>query len=1104
MAFLTVTIAGVDRSQYLCAPGAGDPSTFDEALRERKRFSCEFLARTGLYYPQRGQGITVEHSTEGVIFGGYITNATRRKAAGSSAIYTKVTCVSYEQIMSRRRSIARTWIGQIAGGIFNEIVDESLTGEGFTVEFEAGPTIALYDIQDPRPSVKDALDRLCELASNSSDIYYWDVSPAKVVRFFRQDTYPAPFSITDANPYILETLTATVDETNQGIVNRVFVYLGQFLLDEVTETFSGDSTAQSFEVDFPIGETPTITVDVGAGPVTQTLGIDGSDTGKQWYWTPGGTTVRQDVGETILTPTDDLAVTYRGLDRRAVGPFDDNPSWTAEGILQGDGTGLYETFLELGSVGTSTDAETLAQAWLDRYKRATITFKGSTYTAGLRSGQELTVNLTTLGINLVMLIQSVTMSDAGAGRFLWTFTAIQGAARDDWKSALLGTSASTSISGSGSSGVGAQGPPGDPGAPAVPPEDFTIGTLTYRWASVEAAKVLEILIPVTPPTPIGTTAGGHIYVELEDQSSVNTFRLGSSNVGDGDGLVGAWDVRDIAKLPYVATEQPWVIRLEDVSPRRTTVVRVYVEPYSANVDDAPIREGETDETPSALVTVSPYQSGKPSSGVSVTTFLVASITATAADPVNVGGKLRRPISVTVTLPTGTPPDNWAFQLIGYHNGDLDSSPLLATGTFAFDAPLDPLPAGEDGLSSAHTFLPEEPTEITSITIFAVSGLFIPAGVPRGATPGPAEFRPNKIVSGITVESTVSIGTLTGVIDAANLMLESYSAEFHIDPATGKWAMQNVDFSKATNFNTSDFKLEDDELTYNFVDLFKASNFNAAEFEAAGGVFVMKALAADKIKTGILEVGGAVSGGQRVSRFKVFDTATPTPNLIGWVGDDSAASGYVGAWFKRILIGGTSPASAQIIADASGNVAISGALLVSGTVYLGALGPGTLPVGVVYAGTILASQIGSGTLPVGVIYAGAINVSQLTAGTITVATGGSSGTAAITVSGSGGTYGTFIYPGAISLFTPGGSGINAVLHADSGIGTLILANSTNGLLFGVSMFGGTGASAPVLNMAGNRVLTVRQTDPGAASGWTDATAQGWANNLRTALRNHGLI
>lgn len=52
------------------------------------------------------------------------------------------------------------------------------------------------------------------------------------------------------------------------------------------------------------------------------------------------------------------------------------------------------------------------------------------------------------------------------------------------------------------------------------------------------------------------------------------------------------------------------------------------------------------------------------------------------------------------------------------------------------------------------------------------------------------------------------------------------------------------------------------------------------------------------------------------------------NLIGWIG---LRPPYKGAWFKEVYIGGGSPLSSKIIADANGNVTIDGSVLVAGTV-----------------------------------------------------------------------------------------------------------------------------------------------------------------------------
>lgn len=53
----------------------------------------------------------------------------------------------------------------------------------------------------------------------------------------------------------------------------------------------------------------------------------------------------------------------------------------------------------------------------------------------------------------------------------------------------------------------------------------------------------------------------------------------------------------------------------------------------------------------------------------------------------------------------------------------------------------------------------------------------------------------------------------------------------------------------------------------------------------------------------------------------------TGTLIGWVGDRIVnAVTYMGAWFRQLYIGGTSAATAKIVADANGDVTINGATI----------------------------------------------------------------------------------------------------------------------------------------------------------------------------------
>lgn len=144
----------------------------------------------------------------------------------------------------------------------------------------------------------------------------------------------------------------------------------------------------------------------------------------------------------------------------------------------------------------------------------------------------------------------------------------------------------------------------------------------------------------------------------------------------------------------------------------------------------------------------------------------------------------------------------------------------------------------------------------------------------------------------------------------NQLLIKYGAEFEVN-GNGDFVIKNVDLSKALNYN-NEFEVAGGQLRIKTVNLSKAAGFSPSEFELSGGAFVVKELSATKMKLGVLSVGGP----GMVSKMAVFDTVG---NGIGWIGDDSMSSGYIGAWFKRLLVGGMGPASAGMFTDVNGNV-----------------------------------------------------------------------------------------------------------------------------------------------------------------------------------------
>lgn len=71
-----------------------------------------------------------------------------------------------------------------------------------------------------------------------------------------------------------------------------------------------------------------------------------------------------------------------------------------------------------------------------------------------------------------------------------------------------------------------------------------------------------------------------------------------------------------------------------------------------------------------------------------------------------------------------------------------------------------------------------------------------------------------------------------------------------------------------------------------------------------------------LTVGDLSVGG---GGGKTTRFVVYNH---TGTAIGWIGDDTINSGFVGAWFQQLYVGGTGPAGAPFTVNSSGQLSIS--------------------------------------------------------------------------------------------------------------------------------------------------------------------------------------
>lgn len=245
---------------------------------------------------------------------------------------------------------------------------------------------------------------------------------------------------------------------------------------------------------------------------------------------------------------------------------------------------------------------------------------------------------------------------------------------------------------------------------------------------------------------------------------------------------------------------------------------------------------------------------------------------------------------------------------------------------------------------------------------------------------------------------------------------------------------------------------------------------------SGGKLTLGNVSATKLVTGILQVGG---GGSKVSIMKIFDGLG---SLIGWWGDDTGVSGYVGGWAKEFRIGGSSPATAKIVSDASGNLNVSTSLLV-GTFPAGSLS------GVIVDGqldyNITLAKLAAGTLPGTVIYGGTVAASQILGGTITAVLSLNSG-------------------GTLTVYDAAQFNGNAYFN-----GSQVLVYSSFQCFagayiagYGLDVVGRVDAGS--YKVGGVTVISGQASDPGSPSFSSVSDAQTWCASLRTNLRAIGLV
>lgn len=348
--------------------------------------------------PISGQEVIIEEDSVR-IFGGIIAKPERRRLAKNIDGF-QVTAQDFSKLLEKRLVLS-AFVDQKAGDIIKDIVtifvkDTSIT----TTAVQDGPIISFiaFNHKDARKSI----DEIARLVG-----FDWYVDENKNIHFFTKTTNPSPFPITE-----LETRFRNLKlrSDSSQLKNKVIVRGGTFESDLFTQKYEGDNTRNTFPVSYKPSATPVVKVQ----NQIKTVGIKNIDDGQgfDFLYDKNNQVIEND-DEGILGPNKDLNLEYK-FKIPIIVQVQDAASISAVAAVEG-GDGVYEAIIVDESIDTLDAARDRASAEIARFGNPL--FKGSfeTFVSGWRAGQLVNINLASRGVNLSLIVTSVTLKSQGKG-----------------------------------------------------------------------------------------------------------------------------------------------------------------------------------------------------------------------------------------------------------------------------------------------------------------------------------------------------------------------------------------------------------------------------------------------------------------------------------------------------------------------------------------------------------------------------------------------------------------------------------------------------------------------------------------------------------------
>jgi hypothetical protein len=356
--------------------------SISQSYGSRDSASFTIYSLDDTYSPAAGDdlGIFVDGTR---IFGGKVLSVTRTMQQGTTRRANAVQASGYELLLDSQRVNTVEYVGQKLNDILRDLVNTYAAGDGIdltSVPAGGGPTVTRVEFSDVR-SVSDAITAACEQVSRK-----WVIDADKKLKTIDVTSGSSLYTIGTSSANVLAN-TFEVSESLEEYANRITLRMPNATTDLQTESFVGDGTTKQWTLVYPVASVPTVDVNGTA----KTIGIDGVDTGKDFYWNAGSAVITQDSGASALTGAETLTVAYIGTALVSV-TVNDTAQQAARAAIELT-SGIYHSVRELTAVASAASATQLANALLTAAARPSFRAQWTNAGAGAEViGSRVTIN----------------------------------------------------------------------------------------------------------------------------------------------------------------------------------------------------------------------------------------------------------------------------------------------------------------------------------------------------------------------------------------------------------------------------------------------------------------------------------------------------------------------------------------------------------------------------------------------------------------------------------------------------------------------------------------------------------------------------------------